>query len=223
MISDAIKDYLSKNEAISLYAPKLSLNSYLLKTDAVSDYLSKNEAVSVYAPLSSLNSYLLKSDAIKDYLSKDEAVSLYATLSSLNTVANSVNTISTNTQNISATSTLNTISKSSQFKLSNSNTFSITDDSGPFVQVTKLLVTNTGINVQCPLSMNTYQLSGIPIPLNNDQCPNKLYVDTSITNLNINNYLTSASAVSTYATLTSLGSTNLNVANLLNTTQNLTE
>ena len=70
--------------------------------------------------------------------------------------------------------------------------------------------------------MNTYQLSGIPIPLNNDQGPNKLYVDTSITNLNINNYLTSASAVSTYATLTSLGSTNLNVANLLNTTQNLT-
>ena len=70
--------------------------------------------------------------------------------------------------------------------------------------------------------MNTYQLSGIPTPLNNDQCPNKLYVDTSITNLNINNYLTSASAVSTYATLTSLGSTNLNVANLLNTTQNLT-
>ena len=84
-----------------------------------------------------------------------------------------------------------------------------------------ILVTNTGINVQCPLSMNTYQLSGIPIPLNNDQCPNKLYVDTSITNLNINNYLTSASAVSTYATLTSLGSTNVNVANLLNTTQNL--
>ena len=108
-------------------------------------------------------------------------------------------------------------SKSSQFKLSNSQTFSITDESA----LTKLAVTNAGINVQCPLSMNTYQLSGIPIPLNPDQCPNKLYVDTSITNLNINSYLTSASAVSTYATLTSLASTNLNVANLVNTTQNL--
>ena len=163
-----------------------SLNNYLLKTDAVSTYLSKNEANSLYASLSSLNNYLLKSDATSAYLSKNEEISLYATWSSLNTVINSVNTLSTKTQNISATSTLNTISQSTQFKLSNSNTFSITDDSGPFVQVTKLLVTNSGINVQCSLSMNTYQLSGIPIPLNNDQCPNKLYVDTSITNLNIN-------------------------------------
>ena len=69
---------------------------------------------------------------------------------------------------------MNTISKSSQFKLSNTQTFSIADDSA----LTKLAVTNAGINVNVPLSMNTYQLSGIPIPLNNDQCPNKLYVDT---------------------------------------------
>ena len=69
--------------------------------------------------------------------------------------------------------------------------------------------------------MNTYQLSGIPTPITNDQCPNKLYVDNSITSLNISKYLPISTATSTYATLTSLGTTNLNVGNLLNTTQNL--
>ena len=133
-----------------------------------------------------------------------------------------MNTLSTNTQNISATSALNTISKSSQFKLSNTQTFSITDDSGSSVSVTKLAVTNAGINVQVPLSMNTYQLSGIPTPINNDRCPNKLYVDNSISSLNISKYLIASTASSIYATLANLGSTNFNVINLLNTTQNST-
>ena len=84
------------------------------------------------------------------------------------------------TQNITANGTINTITKTSQFKLSNSQLFSITDDSGPFVSVRKFAVTNTKIDAEVPMSMNSYQLSGIPTPINDDQCPNKLYVDDLI-------------------------------------------
>ena len=65
------------------------------------------------------------------------------------------------------------ITKTSQFKLSNSQIFTVADDSGPFVSVTKFQVSNTGFNVEVPLSMNTYQVSGLPTPINDDQCPNK--------------------------------------------------
>ena len=49
------------------------------------------------------------------------------------------------------------------------------------------------------MSMNTYQLSGIPTPINDDQCPNKLYVDTKVANV-----------ASTYATITQLNEVNDN-------------
>ena len=78
------------------------------------------------------------------------------------------------------------------------------------MSVTKLLVTNAGINVQVPLSMNTYQLSGIPTPINDDQCPNKLYVDTKVANI-----------ASTYATITQVNEVDENANSKLSKSRGL--
>ena len=51
-----------------------------------------------------------------------------------------ITTLQNKTQNIVASNVINTITKTTQFKLSNSDIFTITDDSGPFVPVTKFQV-----------------------------------------------------------------------------------
>lgn len=89
-------------------------------------------------------------------------------------------TLETKTQNITASGSINTITKTTQFKLSNSQLFSITDDSGPFVSVRKFAVTNAKIDAEVPMSMNTYKLNGITTPSNDDDAVNKLYVDDLI-------------------------------------------
>ena len=99
------------------------------------------------------------------------------------TLSGNITALQTKTQNIESSNVINTITKTTKFKLSDSDIFTITDDSGPFFSVTKFQVQNTNINVTIPMSMNNYQLSGIPTPINDDQCPNKLYVDTRISDL----------------------------------------
>ena len=189
---DSTQLLLDTNQFFGIKSPDL-LSNYLIVTPiSINTYLPINMDAKELLNVSGVK--ISGADASNYFIKSNGTVDTNTYLQSADLSA-----LETKTQNMSATSTITTIEKSAQFRLSNSNTFSITDDSGPFISVTKLLVTNSQINAQIPMSMNTYKLNGIPTPTNNDDAVNKIFVDNRISSLS-----------GTYATLTQLNEVNDN-------------
>ena len=89
-----------------------------------------------------------------------------------------ITALETKTQLITANSTRTTFTQSVQFTLSGPNTFQIlyqVDNTA----TPRFFVGNTQIHTFIPMSMNNEKLNGIPTPINNDDCANKLYVDNA--------------------------------------------
>jgi len=104
-------------------------------------------------------------------------------------VDNLITPLQEKTINISGATLITTIVRNTQFKLTGTDTFSIRDNALP--PNDKFVVDNTGIQARVPMTMNTFALSGIPNPINLDDCTNKSYVDTNFIKMVSNTFTAS--------------------------------
>ena len=107
--TNAISAKLDKTTADGLYAPLTGAN-YLTTADASSTYLAKEDATTLYATTSSLSNYITTASA-DTYLTKTTADGIYSAMTDLATTNGNVGTLTTKTQNLSATSAYSQFSK----------------------------------------------------------------------------------------------------------------
>lgn len=212
--TNAISAKLDKNTADGLYAPITNFN-YLTTSEASSTYLAKTDAT-LYATTSSLSNYLTSASADK-YLTKTISDGLYPTITDLATTNGNVATLSSKTQNLSGTFSYSQFSKPLDMMTN------VIDNVGtPLINVhaanklyvdteiikgiaSKLNINGTN-SMTGDLNMNTKNITNAGIITASKFSTNGLSTEFLKANGDIdgNEYLTTASALTTYGKLTDL-------------------